>query len=624
MLQFFRSTAKGWTGKIIVGFIVVAFSFFGAESIVGVVNSSDPIEVNGQGISDIQVQRLVTERQQQLIQQLGENATPELLNSGFIRQSVINALINEEVQRQATIELGLTVTDEQLNQDILSIGAFQSNGHFDEETFRRFISVNGYTPTTFRTQRTSQLQLVQMQEGLIRSAFTIDRDVDRAVALESQRREITYRRYSAEDFLDQVEVSEQDVQAYYDANGDQFLNPEQVQVRYLVMNQSDLIPDMVVTESDIETQYNRYVADTEAQTLREVSHILFADGDDNMTEAESALSRLEAGESFASLAQELSDDPGSSLDGGYLGELSEGLYVDEFYNAGQQLSEVGAVSDPVTTEFGVHLIRLETLEQANVTSLAEVRAELERAVRVRKAREEFVLLETELADIAFQSDRVEQVADDFNVEVRTSDWINRNSTSGVASTLGFVSAAFSTIVVDDGLISDVVRLQNGGLAVMQLESYEPEQVRPLEFVRDQIIETLTNQQATELAEMAATNDLNQVRSEGAVTSDSWQEPVVIDRENSELPSRLIQFSFELAKPAGSGITVERLTAGDTVYLVALLSVSEGTVTDDVRTNVTNYLTQRTGEADYQSFFNSLRSSADIQVRGMADQQSGTN
>lgn len=619
MLQFFRNAAKGVTGKIIVAVIVVAFAFFGAESIVGIVNNSDPIEVNGEGISDVQVQRLVQQRQQQLIQQLGENATPELLNSSFIRQSVVNALVNEEIQRQATANLDLAVSEEEVNQSILSIGAFQSNGQFDEEAFRRYIASNGFTPTTFRSQLSSQIRLEQMQAGLVRSAFELERDVERSAALENQRREVTYRRYNAEDFLDQVDVTEQDVQAYYDANSDRFLNPEQVQVRYVVLNQSDLIPDMVVTESDIESEYNRYVAETEAETMREVSHILFADDDDPMAAAEDALSRLDAGESFADLAEELSDDPGSSLDGGFLGELSEGLYVDEFYDAGQQLQTVGEVSDPIQTEFGVHLIRLETLEQADVEPLENVRDTLEQAVRERKAREEFGLLETEMADIAFQSDRVEEVAESFDISVQTSDWINRNTTSGIAASGSFVTAAFSETVVDDGLISDVVRLENGGLAVMQLEAYEPEQVQPLEEVRDQIVDIVTNEQATELAEQAATDDLTQVRAEGVVADDRWASPTVINRDNSELPSNLVQFSFELPRPAADGLSVERFTAGETVYLVAVLSVTEGEVTDEVRESVGDYLVQRTGQADYQSFFNALRTSADVQISGALSQ-----
>ncbi|WP_028669964.1 SurA N-terminal domain-containing protein [Saccharospirillum impatiens] len=619
MLQFFRNAAKGVTGKVIVAVIVVAFAFFGAESIVGVVNNSDPIEVNGEGISDVQVQRLVQERQQQLIQQLGENATPELLNSSFIRQSVVNALVNEEIQRQATVNLDLAVSEEAVNQNILSIGAFQSNGRFDEEAFRRYIATNGFTPTTFRSQLSSQIRLEQMQAGLVRSAFELDRDVERSAALENQRREVTYRRYNAEDFLGQVDVSEQDVQAYYDSNSDQFLNPEQVQVRYVVLNQSDLIPDMVVTESDIDAEYNRYVSDAESETLREVAHILFADDDDPMAAAEEARARLDAGESFADLAGELSDDPGSSLDGGFLGELSEGLYVDEFYDAGQQLQNVGDVSDPVQTEFGVHLIRLETLEQASVEPLDNVRDSLEQAVRERKARAEFGLLETEMADIAFQSDQVEEVAESFNTPVQTSDWINRNSTSGVAASAAFVTAAFSETVVDNGLISDVVRLENGGLAVLQLEAYEPEQVKPLASVRDQIVDILTNEQATDLAEQAATDDLSQVRAEGAVTSELWVAPTVVDRDNSELPSNLVQFSFEMPRPAAGGLAVERFTAGETVYLVAVLSVTEGEVTDDVRQSVGDYLAQRTGQADYQSFFNALRTSADVQISGALSQ-----
>ncbi|GGX51676.1 SurA N-terminal domain-containing protein [Saccharospirillum salsuginis] len=615
MLEIVRKLARGTAGKVIVGVIVVAFTLGGAFSVVNIVNNSDPVQVNGEGISDVEIQRLVSMRQQQLMQQLGENATPELLNSAFIRQSVINSLINQELQLQASSNLGMAVSPEQVSREITSIPAFQVDGQFDEETYRRVLAQNGYTPNTFRAERASQLRLNQMQTGLVASAFTLDREVDRVAELDNQQREVSYKLFRAEDFVEEVDITDADIQSYYDANSSEFLSDERVQVRFVRLSASDLVPDMVVTEADLEAEYDSYVAEQESDANREVSHILFAEGDDTLAEARSALERLESGESFADLAAELSDDPASADAGGSLGELVEGFYVEEFYQAAMSLTEVGEVSEPVETEFGYHLIRLDSLSSAQITPLADMRDELEQRIKREKAEEEFALVESQLADAAFTSESIEAVSETFGTTVNITDWITRNGNEGVTSDPAFLSTAFSPAVIDEGRISDVVRLDNGDLVVMQLEDYQPEQVQALAEVRDEIEQVLTAEQSRELATAAAEAEIEQVRAEGALPGEGWVEPVVIGRNNSELPADLVNFSFSMPKPNGAALTVDQSRVSEGVYTVAVLDVSSGEPEAEEVDNLSDFLAERHGQTEYQSFFNALRAGADIEIQG---------
>lgn len=619
MLQSFRNTARGPVGKGIVAVIVVAFAFFGAESIVSITNNADPVEVNGEGISANQVQRQIQLRQQQLMQQLGENATPELLNSGFIRQSVVNNLINQELQRQASENLGFQVSSEQVSRDIVSVPAFQVNGQFDETTYRRLIAQNGFSPNTFRDQRSTELRMAQMQNGVVASAFALDTEIERLARLQSQQRRIAVRTYQADDFTAEVDVSEGEIQSYYDANSDDFLSPERVRVRYVRLSQADLEDEVVVTDADVQEAYDSYAAEQRNSTQREISHILFADGDSE-AEAQAALERLQQGESFASLAEELSDDPVSARDGGYLGELAEGVYEDAFYQAAQGLTEVGQVSEPVETDFGVHLIELTDFSAAQVEPLAQVRSELEAEVRQRKADDEFVLVENQLADQAFQSDDIASVAQAFDRDVQISDWISRNASEGIAADTAFQTAAFSPLVIDDGRISDVVRLNNGDLVVMQRDDYQAEQVQPLAEVSDQIEAILIDQKAREQAIQAAEAELAAVRARGSL-SDAWPEPQSIGRDNTDLPSALVDFSFALPKPPAGGLSIEQRNAQDRIDLVALLSVENSSVDSQQRNQLAERLASQNGQLDYQSFFSGLRASADVEVRGIAQSQS---
>lgn len=615
MLEIVRKLARGTAGKVIVGVIVVAFSLGGAFSVVNIVNNSDPVQVNGEGISDVEIQRLVTMRQQQLMQQLGENASPELLNSAFIRQSVINSLINQELQEQTSQNLGMAVSSEQVSREITSIPAFQVDGQFDEETYRRVLAQNGYTPNTFRAERAAQVRLNQMQTGLVASAFSLDREVQRITELENQEREVAYRVFRGEDFVDAVDITDADIQSYYDANSSDFLTDEQVQVRFVRLSTSDLVPDMVVTEADIEAAYDSYVAEQEADANREVSHILFADGDDTLAEAQAALERLNAGESFEDLATELSDDPASADSGGSLGELVEGFYVDEFYQSAMSLTEVGQVSDPVETEFGYHLIRLDSMSSAQIEPLADRRDELEQRVRREKAEEEFALVENQLADEAFTSEQIESVAEAFGTTVEITEWVTRNASSGVAADPAFITTAFSSGVIDEGRISDVVKLENGDLVVMQLEDYQPEQVQELETVRSDIEQILTAEQSRELAVEAAQAEVERVREAGSLPEEGWESPVYIDRDNAEWPTELVNFSFTLAKPEGSDISVGQRRSDDGVYTVAVLNVRQGEADSEEIDNLSGFLAEQHGQGEYQSFFNALRATADIEVRG---------
>ncbi|MFG1496406.1 SurA N-terminal domain-containing protein [Saccharospirillum sp. HFRX-1] len=619
MLQSFRNAARGPVGKTIVALIVVAFVFFGAESIVGITNNADPVEVNGQGISANQVQRQIRLRQEQLIQQLGENATPEILNAGFVRQSVVNDIINQELQRQAADELGFRVSSEQVSRDILSVPSFQINGQFDETTYRRLIAQNGFTPNTFREQQTTQLRMTQMQAGLVSSAFALDSEVNRLAQLQNQQRLVAVKSFSAQDYTADVSVSEGDIQSYYDANSDEFLSPERVKVRYVRLSQAAFEDDVVVTDADLQDAYDSYVTAQENDTRREIGHILFAGGDDNLADAEAALARLDQGESFESLAAELSDDPISAQDGGYLGELAEGVYEEAFYQAAQNLTEVGQVSAPVETDFGVHLIQLADYSAAEVEPLDQVRDELTQQIRQRKAADEFVLVENQLADEAFQADDIAAVADVFDVDVQTSDWINRSSQSGIAAEARFRSAAFTPLVIDDGRISDVVRLSNGDLAVMQREDYAAEQVQPLAEVSEQIESILINEKAQQRAEEVAAAELADLRSEGAL-GDDWPQPQLVGRENTDLPSGAAAFSFTLPKPEAGDLTAQMRETQNRIDVIAVLGVEEPQVDMNQQAQLEGELASENGQLDYQSFFNGLRVSADVELRGIASQR----
>ena len=135
-----------------------------------------------------------------------------------------------------------------------------------------------------------------------------------------------------------------------------------------------------ITDDMINQSYNDLLADTASRTETRARHILL----DNQDEALAAIKRLDGGEDFAALAKELSTGP-SGPNGGELGYFRRGAMVPSFEVASFAL-EIGAYSqEPVQTQFGWHVIKVEDRRVADAPPLAEVRDQLRSSISVKIA-----------------------------------------------------------------------------------------------------------------------------------------------------------------------------------------------------------------------------------------------
>ncbi|WP_320822603.1 SurA N-terminal domain-containing protein [Reinekea sp.] len=609
MLQAFRNSAKGKVGKTIVGLIVITFVFFGAESIISIAGNSAPATVNGDDISEIDYQRLLSSRQQELTSQYGAELASQLANSPFLREEVLNLLINQQLQTQLTEDLKFEVSDEQVLKTLADVPAFQLNGQFDQDMYQNLLSANGFNHQSFIAAQKAQAALTQMQTGLVNSAFSSDKSIARYASLDAQQRKVSYRTLSSYDFLASAEVNADDLLAYYDENQDQFLSDEQVKVKYVRLAMADLVADALVTDAEVESAYQSYLAALAADEQRNVSHILFADGDDNAAEAQAVLARLAAGEAFADLATELSDDPGSAEFGGSLGELIPDVYAAEFYNAAMALEQEGEVSGLVVTEYGVHLIQLESLSTAQAASLVEKTVELTATLKERKARDEMILVAADLADEAFASDAIADVALRFQSDVAQTDWLARNSDDALMAINGFADAIFSATVIDDGMISQVLKTNAGDLIVVQKLDYQPEAVKDFAEVEAQIQTIVADRKASELMSAALADLL--VNTTGLDAD--WTDIEVIDRNATSMPDKVVQKAFALAATV-DGLSLGTVEDGESAYVIAVTEVLDSAPTDTQLLAAESFVTTFSGSAQYQVLFNQVRATADITTR----------
>ncbi|TCS42582.1 SurA N-terminal domain-containing protein [Reinekea marinisedimentorum] len=610
MLQVFRNSAKGNVGKIIVGLIVVTFVLFGAESIVSIAGNSAPATVNGDKVSEIEYQRLLSSRQQELASQYGAEFAAQLANSSVLKEQVLNSLINQILQQQLTSKLEFQVSEEQVLESLAEITAFQVDGKFDKDIYESLLAANGYNHATFVAEQKAQTALTQMQAGVANSAFSVEKTAKRYASLMSQKRLVSYKEFTSSDFLEEAQATEQQIENYYQENQQEFISPEQVKVEFVRLTQSFLASQVEVTDAQVQSAYEAYVAELKGQETREVSHILFADGDDAEAEAQATLQRLNAGEAFGDLAAELSDDPGSAEFGGSLGELIEGVYVGEFYDAAIALAEEGDVSEPVKTEFGYHLIRLDTINKPTIDSIDQKRDQLIAQIKATTAAEELLFVQEELADLSFSSDSLTAVAENFGVVVEESDWLERNSGEGLLSDSDLAETIFSDQVLFDGLMSDVVRLSNDDLVVVKMIDYQAEAIKDLEEVSAEVAAIVQAENARELMEQFIAEQLS-----SESVDDSWAEAVSVARIDSDtLPANVLIKAFEMAAPAEGQVTKAQVVDGDVAYIVAVLEVENVEPPEDQIANAEAFSAQMAASEQYQMMFNIERNNAKIKIR----------
>jgi peptidyl-prolyl cis-trans isomerase D len=605
MLDVFRNSAKGTAGKVIVGLIVITFVFFGADSIMSIVGNTSPATVNGEDISNDDYQRLLSSRQQELTSQFGAEVAAQLANSPFLKEEIIESLVSQKLQTQMVSQLDFDVSEDQVLKTFADIPAFQIDGKFDQDMYQNILAANGFNHQSFVDAQKKQIALTQMQAGIANSAFSVTKVVDRYASLNAQTRDLRYKQFSAEDYLDKVQLTDDELNQHYLDNDTQYLSEEQVKVKYIKLTLEELAQEIDVTDSDLQSAYDSYLASLASQETREISHILFADGDDATSEAEDAMSRLQAGESFAELAIELSDDPGSAEFGGSLGVLIPDVYVPEFYDAAIALNEEGQVSDLVTTQYGIHLIRLDALSTETPKTLDEMRSDLVAEIKLQKATDEMVIVQSQFSDESFAADYIEDVADVFQAEVLESDWITRSGNSAEFSEASAIEAAFSSQVIDDGLISNVVRLSSGDLLAVQKLEYQPEDIKPFESVIDEVTASLTQIKASELMR----SDLEAVLANSQSFDDSWTEVSALTRDSSEVPVEVVSKAFEMPVPSTS------ITDGsDTAYVIALERSSTPEPSGTYLQLARDFVDQASGGSQYQMVYNQARESANIKFR----------
>ncbi|HEY9118506.1 MAG TPA: SurA N-terminal domain-containing protein, partial [Marinobacter sp.] len=307
MLQDIRDNAQGTIAKIIIGVLIVSLSIWGMDAIIGGFSGEPEVAtVNGEDITERDFLRVVQMETQRRLAAMN-NPDPSLLDDDQIRREVLESLIQEQVLIQDASNQGLELSDADIDSLITQMPQFQVDGKFNRDRFVATVRNLGMGVGEFREAMRRQYVVSQIRAGLVQSGVVAEENAAHLLRIQNQTRDFRMVRLSADDVAGQVEVTDEEVAAYYEGNTGLFMLPERVDAAYIALSLEALADTVEISDEEIAAYYESRAAEL-ADEERRAAHILIEDNDSAGETIAEIQRRLAEGEEFASLAKEFSTD----------------------------------------------------------------------------------------------------------------------------------------------------------------------------------------------------------------------------------------------------------------------------------------------------------------------------
>ncbi|HKI73542.1 MAG TPA: peptidylprolyl isomerase, partial [Pseudomonadales bacterium] len=522
-------------------------------------------------------------------------------------------------------KLGMYYGDKSLDEEIVNTPVFQVDGKFSSDRFQQVLGGAGYTPLSYRQEMRTDKKLQQLIDGIRGSAFVTDKEVKRSDGLAEQTRDIAYLRIPVDKLTSQVSVSDDEIKDYYSNHPADFMSPETVKLSYIELTRDELMKDVKVTDDDLKTYYEQTKSDYSEQESRRVAHILIETNDkvtdaDAKAKAEEIYKKIENGASFEEMAKKYSQDPGSAKNGGDLGFNPKGSFVAPFEKVEYSLKP-NEISKPFKTQFGYHIVKLLAIKPAHVPDFAEVRDQVEKKYREKKAADLFLTKNSKLSEMAFESPDLKTPSQELGLPIKTTAYLARDAKTGIAADAGVMKAAFSPDVLTDGNNSSVIEVSQFDHIVLRVDDHKAQAPKPLEEVSANIKAKLIHEKASALAEKDAKDIVDELE-KGAITrfvADKyglkWVVQAQAGRNEKGLDGEITDEAFKLPRPVKGDKSIGyTLLAGGDAAVVSVTNVANETADKIDASSIATMqriLSSQRGTYEYQEFRDQLAANGDI-------------
>ena len=553
-----------------------------------------------------------------------DNIDPEMLDDDRIRPRALEEMIERTVLLQAATDNAMVASSRAIGDIVGSIEAFKVDGAFNADQYKVVLANAGYSPERFRREQAQQIILSQLQQGVLASDFVTNTELAAAAVATAEERDVRYLIVANELLRESAEVSQESVREVYDRDPSRWTSEASVVADYIVVSRDDFLApvDSDALEEQFQSVQDEYTV--AEQTL--IAHILLIQGDDETVEnytrrIDDVASRVAAGENFAELAAEVSDDIGSAALGGELGFTDGTVFPEPMEEAISTLG-VGDVSAGVETDAGTHFIRIQERVAGETPDYEQLKADLAKSMQEAEAEQTLLVTVDELRELSFNAADLQQPADALSLTVAQSAPVSLSIGEGVFAESAVRETLFSEEVYEAGNNSAILELSGNRFVVVRVAEKRPAEILPFSKVANSIRGDLETN-ARVAAELALLESLRSRRADGerleeiATAEDyEWRVELGARRIGSLLPAEVVTVAFAMQEGAGATLESTTLVNGD-LAIVELAGVEQGqleNLSSGEQTAMAEQLTQLQGQLSMLEYRTALRDNAEIVTR----------
>ena len=463
------------------------------------------------------------------------------------RQITLDRMIRDRVLASSVKATHVVISDTRLARELAQSPLVASlrnpDGSMDMERYKQLLGSQGMTPESFESRMRQDMAIRQVEAGLSQTGFASKASAALISQAFYQRREVQLVKFEPKDFANKVNLTDADLEAYYQSQQSAYSLPEQAQVEYLVLDLEAVKKSIALPEADLKSYYDQNVERLSGTEERRASHILITSPKD-ASEADRAKARAKAEDllqqlkkapaSFAGLARQYSQDPGSANLGGDLNFFARGTMTKPFEDAAFALKK-DELSDVVESDFGFHLIKLTDLKVPKRKSFDELRASIEADLKNQMARAKFAeTAEAFTNGVYEQSDSLKPVADKFKLNIQKANGVTPQAQQGIRGPLAnprLLAALFSEDVLRNKRNTEAVEVGPSQLAAARVLDYQASKVQPLAEVRASVRAALVSEKSAELAQQEGQKQLAALAAQPQDAK--WPAAVTVSRDQQQ-------------------------------------------------------------------------------------------
>jgi peptidyl-prolyl cis-trans isomerase D len=623
MLNLMRKNAGTWLIKILLGAIVLVFVFWGVGSFRDRAVGRVAI-VNGEPIMVEEYNEAYNRLLEQIKQRYGNRLNDEMLKMLQVKKQTMDQLIEKRLLLSEAKRLNFKVSDEELSTTIKAIAAFQDNGNFDNRRYHAVLTQNRLTPESFEAKQREFVLMDKVRSFISDSVKVSDSEVEDSYQWKNSQIKMDYVLYDPSLIAD-IRLSEEEAKSFFETHKDSYKSEPKRKATYLQFTPEMYLAKVSLPNSEIKDYFESNPGEFDTAKTVEASHILIkVDQNANQELIEKArekalqvLKMAKEGKNFAELAKQYSDDPGGK-NGGNLGEFKRNDMVEPFGEKAFSMSPE-EISDPVRTQFGWHLIKVEKINEASILTLEQARPKIIKKLTDEKTK--YLAYEDALAtyNAALNEEALSKVAEILKQKLLTAEPFGRNGPAGVKNPAQFAAIAFE---LAPNAISDIIDSE-GTYYILQVVEDIPESIPEFNLVAERVRTDLTKEKQDEQSLKEATKCLSDLKSGKLLKEFQGKKGVKTGstdffKRNDRIPD--IGFEREISSIA-FGLSSEKKYADEPIkgqkgyYVIAFRErkAADPAGLASEKAQITDMLTSQKQRRIFEDLLTSLRNSSKIVV-----------